>query len=358
MRRRRVAALARSLFVLAAAMPLACAGPDSQTEEIMLLPRGAAGSAGAPPRFERDPVCAGTPTTPNVSWWPAPIEVLAEVDPPSWMPVGVAVDDAHVYFAVTRSIIDGEIRRVDKSGGAVTVVATAQKGPVAILVDATHVYWDSDGIKKLSKAEGAMPESLLVGTPVLHMAQDIEWIFWSDLAHDAVGKVSKQGGPAIVLAMPAGGPQQVTAHGDWLYWAAYVTGAIMRVPKSGGPAEVVASGQTRVRGVAADCHGIHWFGPQGPMWLPAVGEGMQYLGQTDIDYNGHLSLDARYIYSAGGTDGIVVRAPRAGVFDGSLKTIPDTTTLGPNKYVWNVAVDDTHVYWANNETARIQRLPK
>lgn len=114
---------------------------------------------------------------------------------------------------------------------------------------------------------------------------------------------------------------------------------------------MVASGQVRVRGVTADCHGVYWFGPTGPMWLPSVGERVQWLGIFQSNHNGHLSLDARYL-SARRAEELVVRVPRGGMAAGSLRPIPDVPPSVPARdSVWNVAVDDTHVYWANNETS-------
>lgn len=357
------------LLALASVGVLACA-PRPRDDEEVVAPNvrrdaGAAGAAGAgtPAVFDPEERCVGTPDAPAASSWPAPLEVLVELSPPSFGRVGVAIDEEHLYFSFPQASKGGEIRRVKKTGGAVTVIATGQSSPQSIVVDATHVYWSNGGfdgsVMKLSKVEGSVPEVLQKGPSPMDIAQDEDWIYWSEISADTVGRTPKQGGPSVVLATDARGPQQVAVFGPWLYWGDYGTSRIMRVVKEGGPAEVVAAGQDYARGVAVDCLGVYWFGKDlldryGAYWLPWTGGPPQLIGQAPGGRDGHLALDARYLYSSRGPGG-VVRVPRVG---GAVSALPDTPPGMLANSVGNVAVDDTHVYWANNDTSRILRHPK
>src|SRR5437868_11067837 len=66
-----------------------------------------------------------------------PVVLAANQDQPG----PLAVDDGYVYFSAYG---DGSIRRVKKSGGAVTVLAAGESVPGNLVVDATRVYWTSN----------------------------------------------------------------------------------------------------------------------------------------------------------------------------------------------------------------------
>jgi len=57
-------------------------------------------------------------------------------------PTSLAVDDQNVYFATTSSSVGG-IARVPKSGGDVEVLASCLDAPVELVIDSTSVYFTS-----------------------------------------------------------------------------------------------------------------------------------------------------------------------------------------------------------------------
>lgn len=61
----------------------------------------------------------------------------------SMTPDGIAVDDSAVYFA---DLMGKGIHKIAKSGGAVSLVASGESFPRAVAVDASCVYWTTDGI--------------------------------------------------------------------------------------------------------------------------------------------------------------------------------------------------------------------
>jgi hypothetical protein len=116
MRRHRFARIV-PLLVLASVGVLACASRRRDDEEVIApyVPReaGTAGAAGAvaPAVFDPEQRCVGTPDAPAASSWPAPLEVLVELSPPSIDRVGVAIDEEHVYFSFAQG------PKEERSGG-------------------------------------------------------------------------------------------------------------------------------------------------------------------------------------------------------------------------------------------------
>jgi hypothetical protein len=91
-------------------------------------------------------VGGGTINVTDKKYGGAPKVVASNQDSPS----GVAADGAgHVYF-VTEGTADagygdGTVMRTTVDGGAAVPIATAQKHPVSIALDATRVYWANAG---------------------------------------------------------------------------------------------------------------------------------------------------------------------------------------------------------------------
>src|SRR5206468_448708 len=87
----------------------------------------------------------------------APILLATNQDQPG----SIAVDDTYVYFvAYGDDAGHGAIKRVKKTGGAVTVLASNEFVPGNLVVDGTRVYWTSnDGQRNSAGAIRAVAKS-------------------------------------------------------------------------------------------------------------------------------------------------------------------------------------------------------
>jgi hypothetical protein len=186
----------------------------------------------------------------------------------------IAVDDTHVYYAWAGG--GGEVRRVPKVGGSVESFAVDQAGPSSIAIDGDSVYWLNVGfegqplgsLKRAPKAGG--PEVTLAagfranaaGTPSL--AIDAEAVYWSASVDGTLGKVSKLGGEATVLASGVEAQGLVVVDDTLYFTAPFVSDVenarhVYALSSSGGAlVEVAASNQFNPWGIAVDDHFVFW----------------------------------------------------------------------------------------------------
>jgi sugar lactone lactonase YvrE len=184
-------------------------------------------------------------------------------------PYSIAVDDTAVYFSVRET---GQIHRVSKSGGAVTVVAEEHdraNGAETIATDATHVYWAAvGGIFRAPKtATSAVPERIAEDDEgAAGIAVDDASVYWIARGTTAGGgafyKVAKTGGEKITLGTgdifrPTWG-FSIAAHGGFVYLPDTERGRVYRADASTGALTLVAEGQDRPVAIAVDDRRVYW----------------------------------------------------------------------------------------------------
>lgn len=178
-------------------------------------------------------------------------------------PVGIAVDDANVYWTDTADP-DGQVMKLPKSGGAPTALATEQPWAHGIAIDAANIYWTNtvsmdQGSVNTMPIGGGAPTTLAAQQDSPHsIAVAGGSVFWATLV--GVMRVPIGGGSATVAADGAF-PGALTADGTHLYWAnsGYPGGKIMKLPLAGGDAiELVPTSHDSVVGVAVDDTSVYW----------------------------------------------------------------------------------------------------
>jgi hypothetical protein len=142
----------------------------------------------------------------------------------------------------------GQVMKVAKSGGPVTVIASEQKGVADVVVNEGHVFWATqDGVWRWSKTAKSIERFIDTPTspPMYGLALDDAYLYWSDgsavrrspLAGGKVGKVE------VVFSSPAAG---MLLQGSCLYLVAYsaTVPSLLRVGKA-GDAEFPHGGSSR-----------------------------------------------------------------------------------------------------------------
>lgn len=139
-------------------------------------------------------------------------------------PLLTLVDPAP-FVVLVAALLSGCSRGANDDGRCPTTLAAGQKGPRAVTVDGTNVYWtnESDG---------------------------------------TVMKVPVGGGPPTTLASGQNAPLALAVYAANVYWTNTGTGdanssAIMRVPIGGGTPTAVASAESPVA-IAVDGTSVYW----------------------------------------------------------------------------------------------------
>ncbi|MBI2391064.1 MAG: hypothetical protein HYV09_15840 [Deltaproteobacteria bacterium] len=220
----------------------------------------------------------------------ARLRILAANEPE---PRSLAVDRTHLYWTVHREGFGAEVRRMLRSGGAVTTLARGVTGPSAIAVRGPEVWVASLGgasaientdpnVHVLKGALGvattagevffgdatagevrrAFPtKSSLTRTSRLPfmLATDERHVYWTELA-GGITRVERTGTPTpLVITDHRVG--RIALDAGNVVWVDVDTGTISRRPKIGGPVTVIAEGQHGAAGLAVDGGRVVWTHP-------------------------------------------------------------------------------------------------
>lgn len=225
-------------------------------------------------------------------------------------PQGIAVDASNVYWTTQ----DGNVLKVSINGGNPTTLASGQMNPFGITFDSTRVYWANN------VAQGQIQAVSIAG-----------------------------GGNPTTLASAQGSPQSVAISNGVLYWTAVSANKIEKLPLGGSLADLAIMEATPIA-LAADADAVYWssFG-KSLIRTASLTSGVATTLATDQDAVQSLRVTNHVLYWASGQAGMasVHSMPAAG---GAI------ATLASNQTVAAVAVDDSHVYWTDDDS-KVWRVP-
>jgi hypothetical protein len=175
------------------------------------------------------------------------VTVVASV-PDAW---DIALDETNAYFSAV-----GGLYRVPKTGGTPTRLATLSGNPGSVAIDGDAIYFNDKANLTVNRlptdGSSTVAEVLADQQPMPDgIAVDERNVYWTCYSGDAVVRRSKQD-PADRQTLALGQPQPngIAADGPFVYYTTY-SGTLSRVPVTGGPTLLLALGDSPIR-VAVD----------------------------------------------------------------------------------------------------------
>lgn len=278
------------------------------------------------------------------------------------VPSVLAIDDSFVYW--TNQIDNGALMRIAKKGGTPEVVATGALPPGGVAVDATSIYWSEFGsggsVWKLDKSgvgDGGTPIALANGQATSgSVALDSDHVYWT--TPGTIRRVLKSGGPVDTLASSQLQPGGLVAELGWVFWTNIGGGTVVGQDFVDGGIHVIAAGQNYPVGLAADFGNLYWanYLPDqdgGAPRVMSIAKANQTVPVVLADQqSGPLAVAqfGLHVYWTNNVSGTIMRVPKVG---GTVETL--ATGQGAPA---GMAVDATAVYWVNRDDGTVMALRK
>ncbi len=182
----------------------------------------------------------------------------------------MAVDQGHLYWYAAES---HQLMRMDKHGGPPALVAYRIDDVRQLALDATFLFWTSigpDGGAVLRTRKDGRPFVETIADRQNHptaIALDATNVFWvTDEGIKTCPKVDVACAPVTIAALGPGDGliDSIAVDDQHVYFtrpyraANHFRGIVGRVSKAGGAAEIVASHQESPRDVAIDATSVYW----------------------------------------------------------------------------------------------------
>lgn len=269
-------------------------------------------------------------------------------------PWAIAVDATHVYWST--HTWTGAIRRVPKSGGFTQTLASNQAIPDGIELTSTHVIWANDAddlIQSVPLAGGTIETlaSVPSNRPVDVAVTDTH-VFWTNWAANSVQRVALAGGAVEDVSTSDNHlSHRIVTDGSHVWWTNIGNHTVRRATVEGGDVTTIATGSSPL-GIAVDATQVCWTnsGDKTIVCAPLGGGAPETLTTAPAAPHG-MAMDDTHVYWADGSPtSSIRRADRATGTTETLAVDQDDTVY--------VALDEDAVYWANSGSGEILRLAK
>lgn len=274
---------------------------------------------------------------------------------------GVAVDDTHVFWSTQGS---RRVLRAPKSGGEAELVAESTPGsvvftPTFLAVTATHAVWINyesgtlqDGMALIAapKAGGAAA-GFAENSPDANsgLAADGDRFWFANFGVNAV-RSAQLGQSYANVSEGQSNPAQVAVDDAFVYWTnqseSADNGGVMRAPRDGSAAaEDLAPEIESATGIALDADAVYVTAGSGIHRVPKVGGGSDWNVGGQFDPVGITVSNGRvfWVNAGGGGSSGTVMTVEAGAPAATVQTLASGQAT-PRL----VAVDDTQVFWTNH----------
>jgi len=281
-------------------------------------------------------------------------------------PIGIVSDGSHVYWtnAGDGSTATGSLMRVPVGGGPVEELANGLINPSEVDVDDTNVYWvaygtsgPNGGLSTVPKAGGPQVDLVTGYTQVWDLVvvgtSGSARVYYTCNQCDGgvagrVEWVPVSGGTPTEVADQQGLPASITTAGDYVYWVNRDSQQVMRADTNGAGLEMTADADA-ADGITAGEAFLFWTASeQDTVYrMPLLGGTVEQLASGNA-YSFGIAADEDFVYFLAGPS--LMRVPAQ-----SGQAYPYVT--GQN-LPYQVAIDDTNVYFTDYLAGTVMQAPK
>lgn len=259
----------------------------------------------------------------------------------------MALDDKNIYWI---SDARSSISKMSKLGGAQTQMVTGQKNIRRLVLAGDRIYFNTDEEVKSVGTSGGTPRTLAKITDIAYygLAVDKTNVYYVSTVSEKnqLMKVSKDGGAAMSLASSLAIPSDIAADGTNAYWVDYLDDSVKRVSVTGGETETVGE-CTKPNAIAVDADSIYCAGGNGMVRFRKSDNTVISHTESSDEFS-RMAVDEKNLYLIG-VKGIY-RVSKDGGRPALLVELERDST--------DLAVDATHIYWANYFKGTVMRLRK
>jgi virginiamycin B lyase len=262
---------------------------------------------------------------------------------------------------------------IAKPGRACSIVLAASLLVLALpSIAGAYIYWPTDfsGTVSRSNLDGSGINRSLTsgGTRTAGVAVDGSHLYWVDYATNTIGR-SKLDGSEVEQSFISGAnhPIGVAVDGAHIYWANNSGGTIGRADLNGSTVEQDFITAPTAAGVAVNGTYIYWTENLSNKIGRAKLDGseVEHGFITGAKHPYGVAVNAAHIYWSNEETGTIARANLNGseVEQSFINPLPEKEETeeeeneekisGESRY--GIAIDSTHIYWANDASAEIGR---
>lgn len=259
-----------------------------------------------PDRIAADPTIGGGTEPPPPREPPPPgSATVSEVRPFATATPGIyemALDATHLYWITDGTHGPSEVWRANRDTAELALLATSTERVYALAIDEEHVYFtetsdpaylvDGGRIRRVPKSGGTADTVVDALDNPTSVAVDETHVYFTR-AYSPDGEVlraAKAGGAVETLLIDVDNPWDIAVDATHVYVSEMNRSQILRIPKAGGAREVLASGWLGTGWMAAGPAGVYFqtcsVGTCGPAMLrsvPLAGGDVSLLHESSYD---------------------------------------------------------------------------